>query len=250
MIKTLFDKGYIEFNLKDLDDKLYNQFDSSVGSEDSLLPYINEYRISKTMSDLTTEEFVEVYKQKYTDWDSVFESKLYTDRFIEQSHHPHHINGLFFGNYERLMEIKYWLHDDIRGELSSSWAQFTTVSDMNFPNIKSIFKNIIEHFYKSTPYKLDETRFGINLTCYTEKDILPPHTDSDADDKMAVVLIYANREWNSNQGGQLKIDDYVIEPEFGKVVILENTENNPEHEVLRLQKGNRFAFSTFLHYKK
>jgi len=250
MIKNLFDKGYIEFNLKDLDKELYNQFDSSVGNEDSLLSYINEYRISKTMSDLTTKEFVDMYKQKYTDWDSVFESKLYTNRFIEQSQHPHHINGLFFGDYERLMEIKYWLHDDIRGELGSSWAQFTTVNDINFPNITSIFKNIVEHFYKSTSYKIDEERFGINLTCYTEKDVLPPHTDSDADDKMAVVLIYANREWNSNQGGQLKIGDYVIEPEFGKVVILENTENNPEHEVLLLQKGNRFAFSTFLYYKK
>ena len=247
MIKELFKNGYIEFNLRDLDIELYTQFEKSVGGVD-LLSYINEYRISKTMFGMDTKSFVKMYKEKYPDWNSTFESNRYTEALLDGASHERHINGLFFGNYERLMEIKNWLHDDIDGELGSSWAQFTKINDDNFPNIKYIFRNIIEYFYKDTPYKLNENKFQINLTCYTEKDVLPPHTDSDAEDKMAVVLIYANREWKSEQGGQLKIGDYVVEPEFGKVIILENTKNNPEHEVLRLNEGNRFALSAFLHY--
>lgn len=248
MKKELFQKGWLEFNLKDLSKELYTQFNDIVGDENSLVSYINEYRISKTMSELSIEEFVKLYKDKYTDWDTTFEGKQYTNKLVDQATHPRHINGLFFGEYQRLMEVKNWLHDEIDGELGSSWAQFTQMNESNFPNMKSIFRKIVEYFYEDTPYKIDENRFGINLTCYTEKDVLPPHTDSDAEDKMAVVLIYANRVWNSEQGGQLKIGDYIVEPEFGKVIILENTENNPEHEVLRLNKGNRFAFSTFLHY--
>jgi len=42
------------------------------------------------------------------------------------------------------------------------------------------------------------------------------------------------------------IGDLSIEPEFGKVVILDNTHNSVEHEVIKVKDGNRFAINTFV----
>ena len=112
------------------------------------------------------------------------------------------------------------------------------------PFTKELMKSIIDTFYDSDSYDINQQ--GINLICYSKNDWLQKHTDDDSENRVCVVLVYLNHTWESKNGGQLMVDGVSIEPEFGKVVILDNTHSSLEHEVIKVTEGNRFAINSFV----
>lgn len=239
---TLLKNGYIEFNLKDLNIDLYNQLIDTFPNEESMIDLIDIWTVSKHL-DINHLDFFNKYKSDFPDWDSNEEKIKNIEHSIKSAQHDNHLCGRFHGTYDELLKIRDYVNDNFDGNKTDSWL---TKFDMEntIPWTKKLMSGIIDSFYDSNSYDINKQ--GINLSCYSYKDFLQKHTDDDFETRVCVVLVYLNHNWNPSNGGQLAIGDTIIEPEFGKVIILDNTDNSVEHEVLSVTHGNRFALSCFV----
>jgi Rps23 Pro-64 3,4-dihydroxylase Tpa1-like proline 4-hydroxylase len=96
-----------------------------------------------------------------------------------------------------------------------------------------IYKKLKE--YIGDNYSFDRPTFKISL--YNKDCFIKKHKDGEAiDSRCFVVLLYLNKDWKKEYGGQLIINDLdnneiIINPEFGNFAILNFTEANLEHSV-------------------
>lgn len=242
MKDKLITEGYLEFNLKDTHPTLYQKLKETFPTEQSMIDMIHVWRVSKHL-EIPIEEFVEKYKSDFPNWDSTEDKKTYANRLIQAAQHPKHLGGMFYGDYDSLIKVKDYVDNQFEGNKTDSWL---TAFDMEnkIPFTRELMKSIIDTFYDSNSYDINQQ--GINLSCYSKNDWLQKHTDDDSQNRVCVVLIYLNHTWESKNGGQLMVGDVSIEPEFGKVVILDNTYSSLEHEVIKVTNGNRFAINSFV----
>jgi len=242
MKNKLIKEGYIEFNLLDTHPELYKKLKEEFLTEKSMIDLIHTWRVSKHL-EIPIEEFIERYKSEFTDWDSTEDKKNYANGLIQVAQHPKHLGGMFYGDYESLLKVKDYVDNKFEGNKTDSWLTAFNMEN-KIPFTKKLIKTIIDSYYNSELYDINEQE--INLSCYSKNDYLQRHTDDDSENRVCVVLVYLNHVWDSKNGGQLMIGDKMIEPEFGKVIILDNTENSIEHEVLKVTNGNRFAINSFV----
>jgi len=242
MKEQLIDKGYLVFNLKDTHPEMYVKLKETFPTEQSMIELIHTWRVSKHL-EIPIEEFVQKYKSDFPDWNSTHEKERDTNKIIEWAQHPKHLCAHFNESYDNLSKVKEYVDTQFDGKKTDSWL---TAFDMEnkIPFTKELMKSIIDSFYDNESYDINKQ--GINLSCYSTNDLLEKHTDDDSENRICVVLVYLNHTWDSKNGGQLVIGDLSIEPEFGKVVILDNTHNSVEHEVIKVKDGNRFAINTFV----
>lgn len=82
-------------------------------------------------------------------------------------------------------------------------------------------------------YKLNiEENPGITLQIHKKGWGIQSHKDGNVGDRTCAILIYPNKGWEEGFGGNLILNDSEkIIPTFGKVVILDMTKSNVQHEV-------------------
>ena len=114
-------------------------------------------------------------------------------------------------------------------------------------NLNNFLYDIFKEFYD---YDVDNVVIHSISTLFTKDCFIDLHRDGANNDRIAGILIYLNKNYDENNGGLLilKNEEKVI-PEFGKVVLLDYTKNNIEHEVTRVIEKDRKAICAFIHKK-
>ena len=114
-------------------------------------------------------------------------------------------------------------------------------------NLNNFLYDIFKEFYD---YDVDNVVIHSISTLFTKDCFIDLHRDGATNDRIAGILIYLNKNYDENNGGLLilKNEEKVI-PEFGKVVLLDYTKNNIEHEVTRVIEKDRKAICAFIHKK-
>ena len=114
-------------------------------------------------------------------------------------------------------------------------------------NLNIFLYDIFKEFYD---YDVDNVVIHSISTLFTKDCFIDLHRDGANNDRIAGILIYLNKNYDENNGGLLilKNEEKVI-PEFGKVVLLDYTKNNIEHEVTRVIEKDRKAICAFIHKK-
>jgi len=138
-----------------------------------------------------------------------------------------------FENLEKLKEeyapLKKW----------QVWYQDTNlrtkISEDEYEFIRNLFTSIIEDVYPANSY---DKNFFINCTMYNKLCYINRHQDGTAGHRLTNILIYLNEDYVDGMGGEIIINDEKINPELGKVAIIDFSKNNPAHAVSEVLDTN------------
>ena len=128
--------------------------------------------------------------------------------------------------YAPLKKWQVWYQDNnLRPKLSEDEYFF----------LREVFTSIIEDVYPADSY---DTNFFINCTMYNKLCYINKHQDGSAGHRLTNILIYLNDDYAEGMGGEIIINNEKVNPELGKVAILDFSENNPQHEVTEVLDDN------------
>lgn len=210
--KQLFEKGYTSFNLKDLDENLYNELVR-------LFPL--EQLIPKNFKNLRA---------------SVIELKRKSPYKDNTTNIP----------FEELQIIKKDIlenyNDGVNNSVDQIWYFDSPIDPYN--SCENILKPLIKYFYD---YEFNGAQSDITL--YNDGCFLLNHQDAVNDIKdrgHCVVLIYLSTDYEKGKGGELVIgNEMIVEPIFGNVAIMDFTKHNPHHAVNKVIGYNRYCYINF-----
>ena len=111
----------------------------------------------------------------------------------------------------------------------------TKISEDEYSVLREVFTNIIEDVYPSDSY---DTNFFINCTMYNKLCYINRHQDGTGGNRLTNILIYLNDDYVTGMGGEIIINDKKVNPELGKVAILDFSQNNPAHAVTEVLDEN------------
>jgi Rps23 Pro-64 3,4-dihydroxylase Tpa1-like proline 4-hydroxylase len=252
--EKLLNDGYLIFNIKDLDESLYNDLYNNFNKGDkfssiNILRY--DSMVECDLSLFSPDEYFINLKDKF---------KLNQDSEIE--HYIVDENKIKFtlklkGEYQYLSECKTEI-DNLKVNIKAqSWLYNSIHRDYKISNIiESIYKKILSGVYEDY---IGENLYSENkinmfdLTLYEKNDFIEPHSDGVDPQRLCVILIYLNDDYQEGFGGELVIENKIIVPPlFGNVAILDFTTNNPIHSVNHVLDDNfkRFAFIKFFYKEK
>ena len=120
------------------------------------------------------------------------------------------------------------------------------------PGSKStIFFNYVRHIVNRIyNVSVEDDSIVSNLTCFTKRCEIVPHTDNNENKRICGILSYFSEDWDDNDGGLLRLNNnQTFNPTLGNIVILDYTKNNIEHEVTKVLKEDKYrlALTTFVH---
>ncbi len=193
MNNSIFEKGYLKFSLKDLNNELFNQLDSIYDE--------NEF--------------------KWTTLVCTTDFKTLDNNLIEgTTRNKDYITGENIEQfYKNIIKNKIDFHQ---------MFYIGECENMVFKRLSSkIIRNIIENTYNIKYRKSISTMY----TLFTQGCKINKHVDGIMDGRLCAILVYLNKEYTNGDGGELKVNDKTIEPIFGDVVIMDYTKNNVEHSV-------------------
>lgn len=207
--EELFNKGFTTFNIKDLDEELYNEMLLAI-PPNSLNPadFRNLQNTIINVSDNPTPEF---------------ESEITNTSFEILDE----IKNKILKNYN--IETGYGLEQ--------IWFYFDTSKQkiMNF-----------RHKLYSLFYDVDTGNCGTKFTLYNDGCYLNNHQDGIFGNRHCAMLIYLSTDWDENKGGELVIDNNtILPPIYGNVAILDFTKHNPYHKVNKVNGFNRYCLLNF-----
>ena len=105
-------------------------------------------------------------------------------------------------------------------------------------------------FKKFYDYDFDKLNIMSTLTLFTKGCFINEHIDGRSKDRIAGILIYLNKNYNEENGGCLILeDDTKIIPEYGRVVVIDYTQNSIKHLVTPVIENDRKAICAFIHKK-
>lgn len=254
----LLSQGFLEFNLKNFDVDLYNNLRKSIpyNSQESILrSLLTKYYLCKDLNILTS-EFIDEFRLNYSNFSNTLLPRHQIEHALELASQPigsrRFLEMGFFGkNYIELNNVKKYIEENYEGVKSQSWFQgqidgnTSTIFEPLYDAYESIIKNfydIPEHYYTNLK------KHGMGITCFEKNDFIIKHRDGQNEGRYAGMLIYLNDDWDSNDGGQIVLDNKsVVNPEFGNIVLFDYTKNNIIHEVIEPSVGkSRFASLTFV----
>lgn len=139
-----------------------------------------------------------------------------------------------FENLEKLKEkyapLKKW---QVWYQDNNFWPKIT---NEEYTFIRNLFVSIIENLYPADSY---DTNFFINCTMYNKLCYINRHQDGGSHPKLTNILIYLNDDYKEGMGGEIIIDNNVkVNPELGKVAVLDFSESNPPHAVNEVLDDN------------
>lgn len=142
-------------------------------------------------------------------------------------------------SFENLNETKKELIQT--DDLAQIW--FSAYDTSNETNL--LLKSILYKFYEYT-----NVNFLNALTLYNDGCFIIPHEDGEDPNRILGILIYLNKNYDESNGGNLILkNETKIVPEYGKVVVIDYTQNSVNHEVTKVINGERYAICAFIHTK-
>ncbi len=128
-----------------------------------------------------------------------------------------------------------------KDNLAQIW--FVTYDKSN--EVSNLLKSVFLKYYNNTDIQILDS-----ITLYNEGCFIVPHIDGKDPKRIAGILIYLNKNYNEENGGNLILKNEIkVVPEYGRVVIIDYTQNSVEHEVTKLITGERYAICAFIHKK-
>jgi Rps23 Pro-64 3,4-dihydroxylase Tpa1-like proline 4-hydroxylase len=102
-----------------------------------------------------------------------------------------------------------------------------TADEYNF--LHEIFTNIIQDVYPIDSYS---KQIFINCTMYNKLCYINNHQDGNNGNRLGNILIYLNDDYVDGMGGEIIINNNIkVNPDLGKVAILDFSNANPQHAV-------------------
>jgi Rps23 Pro-64 3,4-dihydroxylase Tpa1-like proline 4-hydroxylase len=124
-------------------------------------------------------------------------------------------------------------------------------------NLQKISEDLIKFEYPNFDINPQDVRSRGGLTYYEDGDFIEMHADGKNETRLCVILLYLNKDWNSECGGELVLEDSghnkiaVVPPKFGDYVILDFVQNNVRHAVNHIKNGfKRFTFAHFIELRE
>lgn len=253
----LFETGYLSFNLKDLDEELFDDIQSHF-TNDTLRKFINHYRFDATIpSKALPYMFEELIEKNFNLDDIRVESNVHNEKLTK-------FRGNFQGKLDELIKLdKYlseypWIKDGqqwFHGPLDL-WDK-TTKQELIGSLYNSTVKELYKDYIKNTEdYSDDYNGYGgnilrsVDVSMYLQDGYITPHEDGYDEGRLCVMLMYMNEDYDHGYGGEIIVNgELTVEPREGNIVILDFLHNNIEHEVLPIIKNGfeRFAFIKFFY---
>jgi len=116
------------------------------------------------------------------------------------------------------------------------------LSDEEYLQIRKIFKRILKKCYPMyyvTMLRGEGQMNSINCTMYNKMCYINPHYDGFSDNKLCTILIYLNEDYKDGYGGELVINNKTkIIPDLGRIVVIDLSKANPNHEVTEVLDGS------------
>ncbi len=261
--KLLIEKGYLTFNLKDLDENLFNEFKKEL-TKKYLRSKIDILRADFVVTKENIDEFSEI-ADKY---------EVQIDERIEDASHPKGALKIMNKYHAKIPILKEIQKDISKVDTSSStkynhdgqtwmYGMYPRTSIEKINLIESLYvqtvielynEDIINHKeFKTTTDINNQNPYigaGTDISLYVKDNYISNHADGIDGNRLCVVLMYLNDDWESGYGGEIVVkEELTIPPLFGNVVILDFTENNIEHEVKKVINENfeRFAIIKFFY---
>jgi hypothetical protein len=252
--EKLLKEGYLSFNIKDLDESLYNDLYNNF-NKSKKISSINILRYDSTVDcDLEKFSFEDYYK-KLKDKFKLHENSLFEYYTIDKNKTRFTLK--LKGEYEYLSECKKEIDNFEGNTKAQSWLYNSIHRDFILSNIvEKIYKKILSNLY--IEYVNENLYFEnkinmFDLTLYEKNDFIEPHSDGVNPERLCVILLYLNDDYQEGFGGELVIEkEVVVPPLFGNVSILDFTNNNPNHSVNQVldDEFKRFAFIKFFYKEK
>jgi Rps23 Pro-64 3,4-dihydroxylase Tpa1-like proline 4-hydroxylase len=254
--ERLLKEGYLSFNIKDLDESLYNELYNNFDKEiqfniiDSL-----RYDGSIDLDDFPVGiDDIDFYFQNIIKEYELSEGSKFNYNIYEQNNKKYlYLSPRIVGSFDSLKKIENILKK-ISSIISQTWYFKTLVSESATLNniVSKIYQKSIMALYSDyiSDYEMYIKNIlrGNTLTLYVKNNFIEPHSDGYVDGRLCVILIYLNDDYKNEFGGELVIDNKnIIEPIFGNIAILDFTKNNILHSVNPVIDDNfkRFAFINF-----
>ena len=247
-ISELTDYGFTQFNIKDVDENLYNQLSDLIG--DGVEKYQDELCIVRT-------SFLESY-QNLSDIYLLLGKQ--EDYQIEMLDYDEREDGrltkitVIFNSHQLATEFKKRVYKPHR-TFEQFWFYNMGLPDEVKPLVHKIFSKIIDVVYNK---KLLADKLTYEFTWYGKDCIISSHEDvwsCDLPDpiKQCSILLYLNKHsYDESNGGYLCIDNdkHKVHPEFGNVAMLEYNHIAQEHRVEPpTSEYGRYGFLSFVDRK-
>lgn len=113
--------------------------------------------------------------------------------------------------------------------------------------IQRLLYNVFKEYYD---YQFDELKIMTSVTLFTQGCFINEHNDGKDPSRIAGILIYLNKDYEEANGGCLILENKTkIVPEYGRVVIIDYTQNVVQHSVTTVLENDRKAICAFIHKK-
>lgn len=205
----LFTKGYTTFNLKDLDNNLFDKLVELFPKE-----VLQPERFSNLRNSI-----IELNKK------SPYPTSILNTPFDE------------------LEIIKNDILENYTNGIDNSVDQIWYFAYPKYVNESAkLAETIFNKFYDK------EFKGASQLTMYNDGCYLLNHQDASYSENKpnCVILIYLSYDYVEGNGGELIIEnDNILKPIFGNVAIMDFTKHNPYHAVEKVKNYNRFCYINF-----
>lgn len=219
-------KGYTQFNLRDVNEDLYNM----------LLPFkCNEtHNFKNEMNGLRLDGQLKSNPNEKRHIHQTYNT--YTDALTARN------NIIPILNSENLFQIWY----------------FKELINFDFKTLNTKYNQIISNIYKVVRdiFGIDTNRplktIVNEMTYYDTGCFITDHKDGMNEDRVCSILIYLNETYDETDGGILILDgkEKVI-PTFGNVAVISLSKYDVSHRVTPVVKGiGRYAVCTFVSYSE
>jgi len=261
LVKT----GFTSFNLKDYDVNLYNKLREKIPYNQVssvVTPYLIKFvfcakiftdldtffkklepLLSNAGYDLKNQDYLSNKTKEYKKQEDYLEGESYIRMDFPSS------------DFIMLQKIKEIIFSNFKFAQDQSWYETYSlrVNIGNTTDFQRFFRDMVHdilqnHYIEDISRYFSEENFLASITNFSEKSLIKLHKDGFNPERLAVILLYLNDDWEDEFGGQLVIDQRErIQPEFGNVTILDFTKNNIYHEVLEvIGNRHRYAYVSFL----
>jgi len=259
--KLLTKQGYLNFNLKDLNENLFNEFKEHL-TQKYLRTKINVLRADSIILEKNLSKIKEI--------DDKFNVRTEGRDFETEDSSYRKLQNKYHGNLDNLKEVnKYLASMDVTktcgvGGGGQVWLYGPCRNMIPSKNnlIESLYLQTVVELYKDDIINHDEYQIkkehssdpyigaGTDITLYLKDNYISPHADGIDGTRLCVLLMYLNDDWENGYGGEIVVNNEItIPPLFGNIVILDFTQNNINHEVLNVIKENfeRYAIIKFFY---
>ena len=229
-IDGLHNNGFAGFNIRDLDESLYNKLSNEVGEGPHTLQHNLKLVRTKWLQDWDME----------VDEEWLFGSANHRkEHWFQQEHEPG-IRRLEctvrYDDLQECIDFSERVQSIDKIELQQLWCfEIGAPIPEIRQSVYDIFSKIIDVFYSKV---LDAENSTYELTWYRKNGIIFSHRDvydGNLPDpvKLCSILLYLNKNYDKSHQGQLYVDHdkYVAYPDFGNVALIDYNHYALEHRV-------------------